>query len=169
MVRWEPGAQESRDLQKSCAAAAVLCPGLQVKTPLSTVHRPCSPGQESLWPHTLLGTCGQFPILSQLFPHLSRDAMAQNTLQPRAGVTQGLRGPGWGRYAPWAVSNPGTFAICKEIRTHLCSLGTLPAGEFPGQLVPVPKASLLLLTSLPLAAVCGPGKHQGNPGTQQEK
>lgn len=40
MVRWEPGAQESRDLQKSCAAAAVLCPGLQVKTPLSTVHRP---------------------------------------------------------------------------------------------------------------------------------
>lgn len=40
MVRWEPGAQESRDLQESCAAAAVLCPGLQVKTPLSTLHRP---------------------------------------------------------------------------------------------------------------------------------
>lgn len=40
MVRWQPGAQESRDLQESCAAAAVLCPGLQVKTPLSTVHRP---------------------------------------------------------------------------------------------------------------------------------
>lgn len=39
MVRWEPGAPEDRNLQESCAAA-VLCPALQVKSPLSTVHRP---------------------------------------------------------------------------------------------------------------------------------
>lgn len=170
MVRWEPGAQESRDLQESCAAAAVLCPGLQIKTPLSTVHRPPRAPQvrSPSGPTRSSARVGSSPSCPSSF-HISRDAMAQNTLQPRDGVTQGLRGPGWGRYAPWAVSNPGTFASCKEIRTHLCSLVTLPAGEFPGQLVPVPKASLLLLTSLPLAAVCGPGKHQGKPRDSARK
>lgn len=156
MGRGEPGAQEGRDLQEPCAAA-VLWPGLQVRTPLSTVHGPPLLSRSgSLWPHTLLGTCGQFPILSQLFPHLSRDAMVQTIPQPRAGAIQGRQLLGWGcgqGHQPFLPSARKSGHICVPQCQH-------QPGSSPGSLCQCQRLGCCCSPAFPWL-VCGAGETPG--------